>query len=121
MKTNRRFLLVASLALALAFTISCSDDSDSESSAVCMIEEDRIFGKTCFEINGEDKLIDSEMDICENHPNGSAVDKCPGGFVKKCSKSIKDKKYGNGHITQFYYYEKFETMTCDEIDELNDY
>ena len=113
MKTAMRFLSVASLAFAVAFTFSCSDDSDSDSESLkaCMDESDPIFGKICGEgLRSDDKAVIKEMtQDCGKYDGQAVIDKCPGGYVKKCSDS---------HFMYYYYDAKFETMTCEQIDDL---
>jgi hypothetical protein len=109
MKTNKRFLLVASLALALALTISCSsDDDDSPSLTFACEEDDYDEGRVCWEAYGGDKKYHAER--CREK-EGSAVNKCPKGYVKVCWNYKSSKADYKG----FYYEERFRNMTCEEI------
>jgi hypothetical protein len=121
MKTNKRFLLVASLALALAFTISCSDDEGSPSLlAACKVTKSgfhlyEIYGEYCTEYYGDDNK-DWAIGNCE-HEHGELVEECPKSSVKKCSENTNSSR--NIEITTFYYDEKLRGMTCRELEDLD--
>jgi hypothetical protein len=116
MKTNRRFLLVASLALALAFTISCSDDDSPSLLIACQID-DSSDGKICMEEYGYggDEYKSGLLEDCKEG-GGHPVEKCPSDFAKECPAEAE-------HLNQrtvYFYNEKFRSMDCDKIDAIDD-
>jgi hypothetical protein len=132
MKTTRRFLLVASLALALAFTISCSDDDSPSLTIACASSptsevseyggRDQ-YGKpcpdcyTCQEWYDADKYktkIKEECEEDEYNTGHRVLKECPKGYVRKCEETN-----GKGIVTaEFYYGEIYRTLLdskCNEV------
>jgi hypothetical protein len=117
MKTNKRFLLVASLALALAFTISCSDDDSLPSLLIaCQIDDDPFYGKICIEEYGYggDEYKNGLLEDC-GWNGGHPIEKCSSDFANECPAEAE-------HLNQrtvYFYDKKFsKPMTCDEIFEI---